>query len=62
MNFFFFHLMPWPYLPDDFEERWEYAWIWLPNSEFDPVKGGELYNTYLDDLIQAEELGSTASA
>lgn len=57
MNFFFFHLMPWPYLPEDFEEKYDSAWIWYPNSEFDPQKGHELYNTYLDDLIYAEELG-----
>ncbi len=57
MNFFFFHLMPWPHLPDDFEERWESAWIWLPNELFDPEKGHELYNTYLDDLVYADELG-----
>lgn len=57
MDFFFFHLMPWPHLPEDFEQRWDSAWIWLPNDLFDPEKGHELYNTYLDDLMYADELG-----
>jgi alkanesulfonate monooxygenase SsuD/methylene tetrahydromethanopterin reductase-like flavin-dependent oxidoreductase (luciferase family) len=57
MDFFFFHLMPYPHLPDDFEERWDSAWIWYPNTGFDPQKGHELYNTYLDDMLLAEELG-----
>ena len=57
MKFFFFHLMPYPRLPDDFEERYDSAWIWFSNEHFDPELGGELYNTYLDDLIMAEELG-----
>jgi alkanesulfonate monooxygenase SsuD/methylene tetrahydromethanopterin reductase-like flavin-dependent oxidoreductase (luciferase family) len=57
MKFFFFHLMPWPYLPDDFEERWDSAWVWFPNDNYDPVKGRDVYNTYLDDLILADELG-----
>jgi alkanesulfonate monooxygenase SsuD/methylene tetrahydromethanopterin reductase-like flavin-dependent oxidoreductase (luciferase family) len=57
MKFFFFHLMAWPYLPDDFEEKYDSAWIWVPNTLFDPEKGGNLYNEYIDTLIYAEELG-----
>ena len=41
MKFFFFHLMPWPYLPDDFDQTYDSAWVWLPNSLYDPVKGHE---------------------
>jgi alkanesulfonate monooxygenase SsuD/methylene tetrahydromethanopterin reductase-like flavin-dependent oxidoreductase (luciferase family) len=57
MRFFFFHLMSWPYLPDDFEEHYDSAWIWCPNALFDPVKGGKLYNDYIDTIVYAEELG-----
>jgi len=57
MKVFFFHLMPWPYLPDDFEKRYNSAWIWCPNSLYDPVKGRDLYNSYIDTLAYAEELG-----
>jgi alkanesulfonate monooxygenase SsuD/methylene tetrahydromethanopterin reductase-like flavin-dependent oxidoreductase (luciferase family) len=57
MKVFFFHLMPWPYLPDDFDEKYDSAWVWCPNSLFDPVKGHELYNEYINSLVLAEELG-----
>ena len=57
MKFFFFHLMSWPYLPDDFEKRYDSAWIWCPNTLFDPEKGSRLYNEYLDTLVYAEEVG-----
>lgn len=49
--------MPWDRLPDDFEQKWDSAWTWLPNSIYEPQHGGELYNRYLDELIYAEELG-----
>jgi alkanesulfonate monooxygenase SsuD/methylene tetrahydromethanopterin reductase-like flavin-dependent oxidoreductase (luciferase family) len=57
MKFFAFHLMPWDRLPEDFEERYESAWTWAPNSLYDPAHGCELYNRYLDELVLAEELG-----
>jgi alkanesulfonate monooxygenase SsuD/methylene tetrahydromethanopterin reductase-like flavin-dependent oxidoreductase (luciferase family) len=57
MRFFFFHLMSWPFLPEDFEQKYDSAWIWCPNTLFDPARGGELYNEYIDTLILAEELG-----
>lgn len=57
MRFFFFHLMSWPYLSEDFEKHHDSAWIWCPNTLFDPEKGSQLYNQYIDTLIQAEECG-----
>ena len=57
MKFYFFHLMPWPYLPPDFDERYHSAWVDLPSSQFDPRVGHELYNRYLDELEMAERLG-----
>src|SRR5262245_53051752 len=57
MQYFFFHLMPWPYLSDDFDRTYDSAWIWLPNSLYDPVKGHELYREYINTLAYAEELG-----
>ena len=54
MKFFFFHLMPWPYLPDEYSGP---AWITCPNSYYDPEKGSGLYNRYLDELVAAETLG-----
>ena len=57
MQFVCFHLMPWPHLPADFEQRHESAWLDLPNSLYDPVRGHTLYNEYLDQLVAAERLG-----
>ncbi|MFO0964070.1 MAG: LLM class flavin-dependent oxidoreductase [Gemmataceae bacterium] len=57
MKFYFFHLMPWPHLPADFDQKYDSAWIWLPNSLYDPVKGHELYQEYINTLAYADELG-----
>ncbi|HHM12523.1 MAG TPA: LLM class flavin-dependent oxidoreductase [Planctomycetaceae bacterium] len=57
MQFFAFHLMPWDRLPDDFEQRYETAWTWIPNSLYEPEHGGALYNRYLDELVLADALG-----
>ncbi len=54
MDFYFFHLMPWPYLPRDYEGP---AWVKCPNSYYDGKRGHEVYNRYLDELLYAEELG-----
>lgn len=60
MRFNLFHLMPWPYLPEDFEERYASASVTLPNALFDPERGPQLYNDYLDQLEYAERLGFDA--
>jgi alkanesulfonate monooxygenase SsuD/methylene tetrahydromethanopterin reductase-like flavin-dependent oxidoreductase (luciferase family) len=57
MKYYFFHLMQWPYLPEDFDAKYDSAWVWLPNSMYDPVKGHELYREYITTLAYAEELG-----
>jgi alkanesulfonate monooxygenase SsuD/methylene tetrahydromethanopterin reductase-like flavin-dependent oxidoreductase (luciferase family) len=49
--------MSWPYLPADFDALYESAWVWAPNSLYDPVKGEELYREYINTLAYAEELG-----
>ncbi|MGE0745857.1 MAG: LLM class flavin-dependent oxidoreductase [Rhodospirillales bacterium] len=62
MHVTLFHLMPYAYL--DFAEREKYrsAWVVLPNSLFDPEKGHELYNRYLDELEMGETYGFDAVA
>ncbi|HUZ73980.1 MAG TPA: LLM class flavin-dependent oxidoreductase [Stellaceae bacterium] len=57
MNVFMFHLMPYAYLDMSFDERYRSCWVFLPNSHYDPKKGHELYNRYLDELELAAELG-----
>jgi hypothetical protein len=54
MDFYFFHLMPWPYLPKDYQGP---AWVKCPNSNYDGSKGQQVYNRYLDELLHAEQLG-----
>lgn len=60
MRFVFFHLMPWPDLPDDFEERERAAWVTYPNVHYDPERGATLYRHYLEEMVYAEELGFDA--
>ena len=57
MEFYFFHLMPWPYLPADFTAHHESAWVTYSNGNFDPVRGQKLYNDYLEELEYADSLG-----
>jgi alkanesulfonate monooxygenase SsuD/methylene tetrahydromethanopterin reductase-like flavin-dependent oxidoreductase (luciferase family) len=57
MKLSFFHLMPYQYLPDDFEKRHRSVYVDPPNYLYDPSKGHELYNRYLDEMIYAEQLG-----
>jgi alkanesulfonate monooxygenase SsuD/methylene tetrahydromethanopterin reductase-like flavin-dependent oxidoreductase (luciferase family) len=49
--------MPYPFLPEDAEERYGAMRVTLPNKLFDPRKGHELYNRYLDEYEYADELG-----
>ena len=57
MRFFCFHLMPYSELDLSYTEKYNSAWVTLPNSYYDPVKGHALYNRYLDELEYADELG-----
>ncbi|WP_433297719.1 LLM class flavin-dependent oxidoreductase [Pseudonocardia sp. CA-142604] len=59
MKFNFFHLMPYPYLPDDFDdvEKYPSPSLTFSNGHFDPAKGVELYHRYLDELEYADQLG-----
>ena len=57
MKVFMFHLMPYAYLDMTYTDKYRAAWVVLPNSYFDPKKGHELYNRYLDELELAAELG-----
>lgn len=57
MKFYSFHLMPWPYLPKDFREKHETSWVIFSNEGYEPEKGAQLYQRYLDELAYADELG-----
>ncbi len=51
MLFNFFHLMPWPYM-----EEPPASWP-VPNATFDAQKARDLYRTYIDAMVFAEECG-----
>jgi alkanesulfonate monooxygenase SsuD/methylene tetrahydromethanopterin reductase-like flavin-dependent oxidoreductase (luciferase family) len=57
VQFFGFHLMPWPYLPDEFAASGDSTWVTLSNENYDPVRGHELYARYLDELVEYERVG-----
>ena len=57
MKLCFFHLMPYQYLPEDFEKKYHSVWVDVPNELFDPERGHQLYNDYLDQLEFAESVG-----
>ena len=58
MKFHWFHLMPYPDLPEDLRERYRSVWVDLPATEiFDPKRGHEVYNEYLDELEHADRMG-----
>ena len=54
MNLFMFHLMPYGHLPATYEGP---AWVTCPNELYDPARGHELYNRYIDELVYAEQCG-----
>jgi len=57
MQFTFFHLMP--YRPLDMAKRHKHraACVVLPNDLYDPKKGADEYQSYIDQLVYAEKLG-----
>ena len=57
MKFCWFHLMPYRFLPKDFEKDYNSVWVDVPSKLFDPVKGHQLYNEFLDELEFAERVG-----
>lgn len=57
MKFVFFHLMPYPFLPDDFDEKYPSPSLTFPSKFFDRETGNRLYHRYLDELEYAEEIG-----
>ncbi len=38
MQYYFFHLMSWPFLPPSFADEHDSAWVWVPNSLLRPGK------------------------
>ncbi|HJQ58966.1 MAG TPA: LLM class flavin-dependent oxidoreductase [Vineibacter sp.] len=60
MKFTWFHLMPWPHLPDDFREKHRSVWVDIPTTLYDAKRGHQIYHDYLDQLEFAETMGFDA--
>jgi alkanesulfonate monooxygenase SsuD/methylene tetrahydromethanopterin reductase-like flavin-dependent oxidoreductase (luciferase family) len=54
---FAFHLMPYMDMPDDLHERYPSSWVTFPNVHYDPEKGKQYYNEYLDQFEYCEKMG-----
>ena len=57
MKIFHFHLMPYAHMDLDAIREAGSAWVTLSNKHYDPIKGAELYNEYLDQMEFADQLG-----
>src|SRR5256884_2392017 len=57
MKISFFHLMPYRFLPPDFDTRYRSVWVDVPHALYDPAKTRDLYHEYLDELEFAEQVG-----
>ncbi|HEX6513485.1 MAG TPA: LLM class flavin-dependent oxidoreductase, partial [Chloroflexota bacterium] len=51
------HFMPYPYLPADFDQRFDSGWVTVPNNLWDRDKARGLFQEYIDELAYADELG-----
>ena len=51
-----FHLMPYPDLPEDFKQKYRSVWVDVPSHLFDPAKAHEMYTDYLDELEYAAQV------
>jgi alkanesulfonate monooxygenase SsuD/methylene tetrahydromethanopterin reductase-like flavin-dependent oxidoreductase (luciferase family) len=51
------HFMAYPYLPPDFDEKFESGWVTVPNRLWDRERTDGLYQEYIDQLAYAEALG-----
>ena len=58
LKFYFFHLMPYGFVPRSSE--FDSSWVTLSNKHYDPTRGHQLYNEYIDLLVAAEKYGMTA--
>ena len=57
-----FHLMPYPELPEDFNRRHRSVWVDVDPALFDPEVVAACYERYIEQLVHAEHVASTGSA
>ncbi len=51
------HFMAYPHLPADFDQHYPSGWITVPNALWDAERSRGLFNTYIDQLAEADTLG-----
>ncbi len=51
------HFMSYPYLPADFDAKYDTGWVTVPNQLWDRDRSRGLYQEYIDQLVYADELG-----
>lgn len=52
-----FHFMPFPFLEEEYRDKYGSAWVTYPNKNWDPVIGQDLYRQYIEELVLATEVG-----
>ncbi len=57
MKMMWFHLMPYPDLPEDFNKRHRSVWVDIDPALFDAEVMADTYSTYIDQLVYADECG-----
>jgi alkanesulfonate monooxygenase SsuD/methylene tetrahydromethanopterin reductase-like flavin-dependent oxidoreductase (luciferase family) len=57
VQLFCWHFMAYPYLPADFDEKYDSGWVTVPNALWDRERTRGLYQEYIDQLVYGEELG-----
>jgi alkanesulfonate monooxygenase SsuD/methylene tetrahydromethanopterin reductase-like flavin-dependent oxidoreductase (luciferase family) len=57
MKMMWFHLMPYPALPEDFNKKHRSVWVDIDPALFDRDILAETYDNYIDQLVYAEECG-----
>ena len=53
------HFMPYVHLPEN-HKQFKSTWVNFPNKFYDPERGHELYQRYLQELVLADRLGYDA--
>ena len=57
MKLLWFHLMPYPDLPEDFNRKHRSVWVDIDPGLFDPEVMADCYERYIEQLVYAEECG-----
>ena len=57
MKLLWFHLMPYPAFPEDFNRKHRSVWVDVDPALFDPAVVADCYERYIEQLVHAEQCG-----